>query len=114
MDTERPDARVPDTSGRLTVRPRRPSTDAALLHLVRVVLDEAWSPHVAAHRLVELVGGDLGVLQRARARVLRAATERATETTERAIVTLDFALRSERTLCLERPRRAGLPTRGRV
>jgi hypothetical protein len=95
VETERPDAPAPDRSGSRTVRPRRPCTDAAMLHLVRAILDEAWSPHVAAHRLLESVGGDLGVLHRARARVLRAATERTTETTERAIVTLDFALRAE-------------------
>jgi hypothetical protein len=95
VETERPDAPSPDTSGPRTACPRRPSTDAAMLHLVRVILDEAWSPHVAALRLLESVGGDLGVLHRARARVLHAATERATETTERAIATLDFALRTE-------------------
>jgi hypothetical protein len=65
-----------------------------MLHLVRVVLDESWSPQVAAHRLLELVSGDLRVLQRARARVLQAAMERATAITERALVTLELALRA--------------------
>lgn len=69
-------------------------TDAAVLHVVRVVLDETWSPRFGANRLLELVDGDLGVLRRARARVLRGATERSTRITERALVTLDLALRA--------------------
>ena len=59
-----------------------------------MVLDEAWSPRVAADRLLKRVDGDLIVLRHARARVLRGATERPTGITERALVTLDLALRT--------------------
>jgi hypothetical protein len=61
-----------------------------------MVLDEAWSPRVAANRLLKQVDGDRIVLQHARARVLRGATERPTEITERALLTLDLALRTAR------------------
>jgi hypothetical protein len=71
----------------------RPSTDVALLQVVHMVLDEAWSPGVAAKRLIDAVDGDLIVLRRARARVLRSAAERPTPITERALATLDLALR---------------------
>lgn len=70
------------------------NTDPAALHIVRVVLDETWSPGFGANRLLDLVDGDLGVLRRARARVLRGAVERATGITERALVTLDLAIRA--------------------
>ena len=94
VDVETEFAEAPGPDALEPVRLRRRNTDAAMLHLVRVVLDESWSPQVAAHRLLELVGGDLRVLQRARARVLHAATERATATTERALVTLELAHRA--------------------
>lgn len=84
----------------VAARPR-PSTDAALLQVVHMVLDEAWSPAVAANRLLKRVDGDLVVLRHARARVLRGATERPSGTTERALVTLDLALRT----ASSRPRR---------
>jgi hypothetical protein len=57
------------------------------------VLNEASSPTVAANRLLKRVDGDLIVLRRARARVHRGATERPTAITERALTTLDLALR---------------------
>jgi hypothetical protein len=66
----------------------------AVLQVVRVVLDESWSPQFGAKRLLELVDGDLDVLRRARARVLRGAAQRTTGVTERALVTLDLALRA--------------------
>jgi hypothetical protein len=94
VDVETEFAEVPVRTVLEPVRLRRRSTDAAMLHLVRVVLDESCSPQVADHRLLELVGGDLRVLQRARARVLEAAMERATAITERALVTLELALRA--------------------
>ena len=50
----------------------RPSTDVALLQVVHLVLDQAWSPRVAANRLLKQVDGDRIVLRHARARVLRA------------------------------------------
>jgi hypothetical protein len=65
-----------------------------LLQVVHLVLDEAWSPGVAAKRLLKQVDGDLIVLRRARARVLRGANERPAGITERALVTLDLALRT--------------------
>ena len=77
----------------VTARPRR-STELALLQVVHMVLDEAWSPVVAANRLLKRVNGDLIVLRHARARVLRGSTERPTEITERALVTLALALRT--------------------
>jgi hypothetical protein len=80
---------VPDVVGR-----PRPSTDVALLQVVHIVLDEAWSPRVGADRLLKRVDGDLIVLRHARARVLRGSTERPTGITERALVTLDLALRT--------------------
>ena len=97
MEAGRWDAPSSDTSGLPRACPRRPTADAAMRHLVRAILDEAWSPHDAARRLLQSVGGDLSVLHRAHARVLRAATERTTGTTERAIATLDLALRIETT-----------------
>lgn len=92
METEFAEAPVWNTPEPVRLRPR--STDAAMLHLVREVLDESWSPQVAAHRLLDLVGGDLRVLRRARARVLQAAMERSTAITERALVTLELARRA--------------------
>jgi len=94
MDTA--SARAPDLANHdhgVVGRPHT-RTDAAVLHVIRVVLDEAWSPSFGANRLLEQVDGDLGVLRRARARVLRGATERSTGITERALVTLDLALRA--------------------
>lgn len=85
-ESKRPE---PDIAGR-----HRPSTDTALLQVVRMALDETWSPGVAANRLLERVDGDLAVLRRARARVLRGASERPTRISERALVTLDRALRT--------------------
>jgi len=70
------------------------STDTALGEVVRVALDETWSPKVGADRLLELVDGDLTVLRQARARVLRGADRRTSGTTERALVRLDLALRA--------------------
>ena len=61
-------------------------------HLVHMVVDDAWSKQVAAQRMLELVGGDLRILQRARARLLHASLERTTPITERALATLYFAL----------------------
>jgi hypothetical protein len=84
QDSEKPEPDVAD-------RPR-PSTEFALFHVVHVVLDEAWSPKVAANRLLKRVDGDLIVLRRARARVLGGATERPTAITERALATLALAL----------------------
>ena len=74
----------------------RPSTDTAVLEVVRIALDETWSPRVAANRLLERVDGDLAVLRRARARVLRKATDRPSGITARALVTLDLALSTRR------------------
>mgnify|MGYP006315834139 CR=1 FL=1 len=98
VDVETEFAEVPVGNGLEPVRLRRGSTDVAMLHLVREVLDESWSPQVATHRLLELVGGDLRVLQRAHARVLQAAMERTTAITERALVTLELALGAGRLL----------------
>jgi hypothetical protein len=76
-------------------RPRQ-STERALLQVVHMVLDEAWSPTVAADRLLKRVDGDLIVLRHARARVLRGATAQPSAITERALVTLDVALQTAR------------------
>ena len=85
-DSKKPERRVAD-------RPR-PSTDVALLQVLHMVLDESWSPVIAADRLLKRVDGDRIVLRHARARVLRGATERPTGITERALATLDLALRT--------------------
>lgn len=84
-----PDSKSPEAG---VVGRRRPSTETALRYVVRVALDETWSPTVGADRLLERVDGDLAVLRRARARVLRGASERPSGITERALVTLDLAL----------------------
>jgi hypothetical protein len=73
---------------------RHGSTDVVTLQVVRMAIDETWSPRVGANRLLGLVDGDVDVLRRARARVLREAGNRSTGTTERALVTLDLALRT--------------------
>ena len=88
-----PDWENPETD--VVDRPR-PSPDVALLHVVHMVLDEGWSPKVAADRLLKRVDGDLIVLRHARARVLRGATDPPTAITERALITLDLALRTSR------------------
>jgi hypothetical protein len=88
-----PDSSSPDPG---VVGRHRPSTDAAVLRVVRIALDETWSPRVAADRLLERVDGDLAVLERARASVLRGATGRPSAITERALVTLDRALSAGR------------------
>jgi hypothetical protein len=67
-----------------------------LLQVVRIALDETWSPKVAANQLLERVDGDLTVLRHARARVLRGATDRPSGITERALVALDRALSTGR------------------
>lgn len=88
-----PDPQALDTG--VVGRPR-PSTDTALLQVVRIALDETWSPKVAANQLLERVDGDLTVLRHARARVLRGATDRPSGITERALVALDRALSTGR------------------
>jgi hypothetical protein len=98
VDVETEFAEVPVRNALEPGRWRRGSTDVAMLHLVRVVLDKCWSLQVAAHRLLELVGGDLSVLQRARARVLQATMQRATPISDRAVVTLELALGAGRPL----------------
>jgi hypothetical protein len=94
VETELAEALGLQTPDPVVVRPARSGTDTAMLHLVRVVLDTEWSPEPAARRMLEVVGGDLRVLERIRARVLQAELERVTATTERALVTLDLALRA--------------------
>jgi hypothetical protein len=70
----------------------RPSTDFVLLQVLYMVLDEPWSPRTSADRLRKRVDGDLIVLRRARARVLRGATGTPAGITARALATLDLAL----------------------
>jgi hypothetical protein len=91
VDTEL--AGVPDRDRAEPQRLDRRSDDVAMLHLVRMVLDEGWSAPVAARRLLDLVDGDRRLLHRARARVVHAATERASAVTKRALTTLDLAIR---------------------
>lgn len=54
-----PDPKAPDPG---VVGRHRPSTDTAVLQVVRIALDETWTPTVAADRLLERVDGDLAVL----------------------------------------------------
>lgn len=91
METERLQASGLDAP-EMIVRTCRRSTEVAMRHLVHMVLDDAWSSQLAAQRMLELVGGDLRILQRARARLLHASLERTTPITERALATLDLAL----------------------
>lgn len=80
-------------SGGAARRGRRPwdTTDAALLALIRLVLDDAWSPEQAATHLRARVV-DQAVLRRVRARVLNALAERPTPVAQRAARTLDALL----------------------
>lgn len=70
----------------------RTTIDDAVLHLVRLVLDDTWAIAPASAALLEHVDGDLRVLRRARARILRGTTDRFTEISQRALLTLDHTL----------------------
>ena len=70
---------------------RRDAVDAAMVRLVRLVLDDAWSAPWAAAQLREQVP-DRAVLRRARARVSSALADRVSTVAERAAATLDLAL----------------------
>lgn len=65
--------------------------DAALLSLIRLVLDDSWSANRAAVELRSRVA-DEAALHRVRARVRRALVERPTPVAERAARTLDVVL----------------------
>lgn len=65
--------------------------DAALLTLIRLVLDDGWSAHQAAADLRARVA-DQSVLHLVRARVRDALAERPTPVAQRAVRTLDVLL----------------------
>lgn len=66
-------------------------TDAALLALVRLVLDHSWTPDGAAAELRAKVGDD-SLLLRVRSRVRAALADHPTPLGLRAAETLDLAL----------------------
>ena len=57
----------------------RVTTSFALAHLAKEVVDEDWSAATAAFRLRVLVGENVAVLHRMRARLRRVATRRQDE-----------------------------------
>jgi hypothetical protein len=65
--------------------------DRAIVQLVRLVVDDVWAEADAAGTLIQKVP-EPDVLRRARARVLRANSERPGLLDERALATLDAAL----------------------
>lgn len=77
---------APPTSDR-----RWSTVDRAMLHLVRLVLDEAWHPATAAAHLRDLIP-DPRVLRHLAARVERALFDRPSPVGERAARTLALAL----------------------
>ena len=70
---------------------RRDAADAAMLQLIRLVLDDAWTASAAATELWERVP-DHAVLRRAKARVTAALTDRPSAVARRAVATLDLAM----------------------
>ena len=81
------------TGGRLHRNGRRglDKVDLALLALIRLVLDDSWSPQPAAAELRRQVDDDL-VLYRLRARVRNALFERPSPVAQRAAQTLAVLL----------------------
>ena len=77
--------------GSLNGHCRWDDTDAALLALIRLVLDDSWSAQRAAAELRARVA-DETALRRARTRVRNALAERATPVAQRAELTLDVLL----------------------
>jgi len=65
--------------------------DAAMVHLIRLVVDDGWSAASAGQALSQQVP-DQAVLRRARARVQRAMAESVTPVGKRAVATLQVAL----------------------
>ena len=81
--------RHPD--GSLSGRCRWHEVDAALLALIRLVLDDSWSAQRAAAELRVKVPADT-VLRRVRTRVLNALDEHPTPVAQRAAHTLEALL----------------------
>ena len=67
------------------------AVDRAIVQLVPLVLDDAWTAVAAATALRKRGHGE-AVLRRARARAWRALAERPSPVSERAVATLDLAL----------------------
>jgi len=74
------------------LKKQRACSRMTMAHLVKEVLDEDWSATTAAFRLRVLVGENLGVLHRMRARLRQVATRRQDGPTRRALATLDVAV----------------------
>ena len=83
-------------------RGRYSLTDAAMVQLVRLIIDDAWTAVGAAAQLRERVPDD-AVLRRVHAKVSSALVERASSVGERAAATLELAL------SLDPPRRPRPP-----
>jgi len=77
--------------GRREGVPQWGEVDAALLTLIRLVLDDGWSAQRAGLELREKVNDD-SVLRRVRIRVHNALAERPTFVAQRAAQTLDASL----------------------
>jgi len=73
-------------------RRRWTRSDSATVALLKIVLEEDWSPLAAAERLGVLVGHDHRLLLRVRTRVEQAAVDRESQVTRRALATLSAAL----------------------
>ncbi len=70
----------------------RVTTSFALAHLAKEVVDKDWPAATAAFRLRVLVGENVGVLHRMRARLRRVAARRQDEPIRRALAILDVAV----------------------
>jgi len=67
----------------------RSRADRAALELVRLVMEDDWTPEAAAKRLRAHVGGDRAVLRLLRACVANVNLERSTPVSVRASLTLE-------------------------
>ena len=70
------------------------ATDRGMAHLVRLVLADDWNPETAAEHLRALVAGD-HVLRRMAHRVHSATADRPSPIADRAVRTLDRAIREK-------------------
>ena len=85
------DCRTERIADMATGQTRHDGVDVAMAHLVRLVVDEAWTAQDAAARLLGRVR-QRAALRRLRTKVVLAQIERPGRFGERAIATLDAAL----------------------
>ncbi len=67
---------------------------AVVVHLIRTVMDPAWSPVDAAADVAEHVRGDVALLRQARLRLLQCTRFRSTVAEARALATVNLAIGS--------------------